>query len=163
MSTDRLSHLQNLIQGYYEQLEGKENTLLTIAGEERVRLKIQIREFKKEIADVEREYWVYWGVKGRTQLEIGDAEAESVNAEIVAEVQMLAFDPGVQKHQELVKLLDDIKAELNKPAAPAAGKLKAAIHLIPGFLSYEMELDTEGLLRRIFPMFAKLGGKLKKT
>jgi hypothetical protein len=161
MSTDRLSHLQNLIQGYYDQLEGKENTLLTIAGEERVRLKIQIRQFKKEIAEVEREYWVYWGVKGGTQLEIGDAEAESVNAEIVAEVQMLAFNPSVQQHQELVKLLDNIKVELNKPT-PAAGKLKAVIPILPGILSYEMDLDTEGLLRRIFPMFAKLGEKLKK-
>jgi uncharacterized protein (DUF342 family) len=162
MSTDRLSHLQNLIQGYYEQLEGKENTLLTIAGEERVRIEQQIRNLKKEIAKVEREYWVYWGIKGGTQLEITDADAEVINAEIVAEVQMLAFDPSVQQHQELVKRLDDIKAELNKPA-PAAEKLKATIPIIPGFLSYEMELDTEGLLRRIFPMFAKLGGKLKKT
>jgi tetratricopeptide (TPR) repeat protein len=159
MSTDRLSHLQNLIEGYYAQLEGKENTLLTIAGEERVRLKIQIREFKKEIAEVEREYWVYWGVKGGSQLEIGDAEAESINAEIVAEVQMLAFNPSVQQHQELVKLLDDIKVELNQPT-PAAGKLKAVIPILPGILSYEMDLDTEGLLRRIFPMFAKLGSKL---
>jgi hypothetical protein len=163
MSTDRLSHLQNLIQGYYEQLEGKENTLLTIEGGERVRIEQQIRQLKKEIAKVEREYWAYWGVKGGNQLEISDADAEVINTEIVAEVQMLAFDPSVQQHQELVKLLDDIKVELNKPAAPAAGKLKTAIHLIPGFLSYEMELDTEGLLRRIFPMFAKLGGKLKKT
>jgi hypothetical protein len=162
MSTDRLSHLQNLIQGYYEQLEGKENTLLTIAGEERVRIEQQIRNLKKDIAKVEREYWAYWGVKGGNQLEISDADAEAINAEIVAEVQMLAFDPGVQQHQELVKLLNDIKVELNKPA-PAAGKLKTSIHLIPGFLSYEMELDTEGLLRRIFPMFAKLGSKLKKS
>jgi hypothetical protein len=162
MSTDRLPHLQNLIQGYYEQLEGKENTLLTIAGEERVRLKIQIRQFKKEIAEVEREYWVYWGVKGGTQLEIGDVEAEAINAEIVAEVQMLAFNPSVQQHQELVKLLNDIKVELSK-STPAAGKLKTAIPILPGLLSYEMELDTEGLLRRIFPMFAKLGSKLKKT
>jgi hypothetical protein len=162
MSTDRLSHLQNLIQGYYEQLEGKENTLLTIAGEERTRIKQQIRDLKKEIAEVEREYWVYWGVKGGTQLEISDAEAEVINAEIVAEVQMLAFDPSVQQHQELVKLLNDIKAELNKPA-PAAGKLKVTIPILPEILSYEMELDTEGLLRRIFPMFAKLGSKLKKT
>jgi hypothetical protein len=30
-------------------------------------------------------------------------------------------------------------------------------------LSYELELDTEGLLRRLFPTFSKLAGKLKKT
>jgi hypothetical protein len=95
------------------------------------------REFKKEIAEVEREYWVYWGVKGGTQLEIGDADAESVNAEIVAEVQMLAFNPSVQQHQELVKLFNDIKVELNKPT-PAAGKLKAVIPILPGILSYEI-------------------------
>jgi phage shock protein A len=55
MSTDRLSHLQELIQRYDEQLKGKENTLLTIADEQRVKLKQQIRQLRQEIAEVEKE------------------------------------------------------------------------------------------------------------
>jgi predicted nucleic acid-binding Zn-ribbon protein len=55
MSTDRLSHLQNLIQDYYEQLKGKEKTLATIADEQRVKLKKQITQLKQEIAEVEKE------------------------------------------------------------------------------------------------------------
>ncbi len=161
MSTDRLSHLQKRIQGYYEQLEDKENALLFAAVGNKAIIKQQIEHLKPEIEQAERDYWTYWRSKG-TQLEISDADAEAINAEILLEVELLGDNPGVQQHQELVKLLNDIKVELNKPA-PAAGKLKTAIPILPGFLSYEMELDTEGFLRRIFPMFAKLGGKLKKT
>jgi tetratricopeptide (TPR) repeat protein len=64
MFTDRLSHLQNLIQRHYEQLEGKENTLLTTGGEDRVRIEQQIEDFKKKIAKVESEYE---DLKGGTQ------------------------------------------------------------------------------------------------
>jgi hypothetical protein len=61
-----------------------------------------------------------------------------------------------------MKVLQEIKAALSKPGIPAAGKLKAAIPLLPGVISYEMELDTEGLLRRVFPTFCDLADKIKK-
>lgn len=61
-----------------------------------------------------------------------------------------------------MKVLQEIKAELSKPGIPAAGKLKAAIPLLPGLISYEMELDTEGLLRRVFPTFCNFAEKIKK-
>jgi hypothetical protein len=96
-------------------------------------------------------------------LDISDADADIVTAEIMQEVEILAYQPTVQNNAELVKLLTEIKSELTKPKIPGSGKLKAAIPLLPGFLSYEMELDTEGLLRRIFPTFSKLAEKLKKT
>jgi hypothetical protein len=160
MSTDRLSHLQELIQRYYQQLEGKENTLLTIEGGERVRIEQQIEVVKGDIARVEGEYWRNWKSKA-AQLEIADGDAEIINAEIVSAVENIEFQPAVQNNAELIKLLNEIKSELGKPTA-AAGKLKTAIHLIPGFLSYEMELDTQGFLRSIFPMFAELVSKLKR-
>ncbi len=162
MSTDRLSHLQKLIQGYYQQLKGKEVALLTVEPSDRVRIEQQIEVVKGDIARVEGEYWRNWKSKA-AQLEIADGDAEIINAEIVSAVENIEFQPAVQNNAELIKLLNEIKSELGKPTTAAAGKLKAAIPLLPGFLSYEMELDTEGLLRRIFPMFAKLGSKLKKT
>ena len=162
MTIDQLSHLQTEIEGYYEQLACKEDALRTIEDSEKVRIEQQIRKVKQYLAKIQGEYWLL--LKSQTaRLDITDADAETVTAEIMQEVEILQYQPIVQSKAELVKLLTEIKAELTKPEIPGSGKLKAAIPLLPGFLSYEMELDTEGLLRRIFPIFSKLAGKLKKT
>lgn len=162
MTIDRLSHLQALIKDYYEQLAGKEAALKNIEPAEKVRIEQQIRDVKKDIAKIQGEYWLL--LKSQTaHLDITDADADIVTAEIIQEVEILEYQPTVQSNAELVKLLAEIKAELTKPGIPGSGKLKAAIPLLPGFLSYELELDTEGLLRRLFPTFSKLAGKLKKT
>ena len=162
MTIDRLSHLQTEIEGYYEQLAGKESALRTIEESEKARIEQQIRRVKQEISKMQDEYWLLLKSQA-TQLDITDADADIVTAEIIQEVDILQYKPTVQSNAELVKLLTEIKAELTKPEIPGSGKLKAAIPLLPGFLSYEMDLDTEGLLRRLFPTFSKLAGKLKKT
>jgi ribosomal protein L29 len=162
MTIDRLSHLQTEIKGYYEQLAGKESALRTIEESEKVRIEQQIRKVKQDIAKIQGEYWLL--LKSQTtSLDITDANAEIVIAEIMQEVEILEYQQTVLNNAELVKLLIEIKAELTKPGIPGSGKLKAAIPLLPGFLSYELELDTEGLLRRLFPTFSRLAGKLKKT
>jgi hypothetical protein len=160
MTIDRLSHLQALIEDYYEQLAGKEVALKDIEPAEKVRIEQQIRKVKQDIAKIQGEYWLL--LKSQmAQLDITDADADIVTAEIIQEVEILQYQPTVQSNAELVKLLTEIKAELTKPGIPGSGKLKATIPLLP-FLSYELELDTEGLFRRLFPTFSKLAGKLKK-
>jgi hypothetical protein len=162
MTIDRLSHLQELLEGYYEDLNCKEIALRDIEASEKARIERQIRPVKQKIAEVQGEYLML--LKSQTaRLDITDADADIVTAEIIQEVEILQYQPTVQNNAELVKLLTEIKAELTKPEIPGSGKLKAAIPLLPGFLSYELELDTEGLLRRLFPTFSKLAGKLKKT
>jgi hypothetical protein len=128
---------------------------------EKVRIQHQIDELKQELGSVEREYWLRWRAE-IAGLTIPEADAEELAAGMLQEVEILEFEPKVQGNAELMKVLLEIKAELSKPGIPAAGKLKAAIPLLPGVISYEMELDTEGLLRRAFPTFCKLADKLKK-
>jgi hypothetical protein len=162
MTIDRLSDLQDLMEGYYEDLKCKEIALRDIEASEKARIERQIRPIKQKIAEIQGEYLIL--LKSQTaQLDITEADAEIVTAEIIQEVEILQYKPTVQSNAELVKLLTEIKAELTKPGTPGSGKLKAAIPLLPGFLSYELELDTEGLLRRLFPTFSRLAGKLKKT
>ncbi len=162
MTIDRLSHLQALIKRYYEQIQAHENALTTAEPGGEAIINQRIEDVEKKLAPVKAEYWGYWKSKG-SQLEITDTDADVITAEIVEQVEILEYQSAVQNNAALVKLLNEIKTELTKPELPGAGKLKAAIPLIPGFLSYEMELDTEGLLRRLFPTFSKLAGKLKKT
>jgi hypothetical protein len=53
-------------------------------------------------------------------------------------------------------LLREIRDKLNEQELPAAAKLKAALPLVPGILSYEVELDTESSLRRAFGPIRRL-------
>ena len=161
MISDRLSHLQSQVQGYEKQLACKETAQRTARPEDKELLQQQIDELKKQLDSVEREYWWRWRAE-IAGLTIPEADAEIVASQLVREVEFLEIEPAVQSNAELMKVLQEIKAELSKPGIPAAGKLKAAIPLLPGVISYEMELDTEGLLRRVFPTFCKFADTLKK-
>jgi len=161
MINNRLSHLHSQVQGYYKQLACKEEAKRTARPEDKELLQQQIDVLKKELDSVEGDYWE----RCRTEiagLTIPEEDAERVASELRQEVEILEIEPAFQSKAELMKVLQEIKAELSKPGIPAAGKLKAAIPLLPGVISYEMELDTEGLWRRVFPTFCNLADKLKK-
>jgi hypothetical protein len=160
MISDRLSHLQSEVQGYYKQLAGREKAKRLARFEDKELLQQQIDELKEELRSVEGEYWLRWGAEIAGT--IPEADAEIVASQLVGEVEILEIEPAVQSNAELMKVLQEIKAALSKPGIPATGKLKAAIPLLPGVISYEMELDTEGLLRRVFPTFCTFADKLKK-
>jgi tetratricopeptide (TPR) repeat protein len=158
----RLTQLQKSIQAYYEQLECQENALLTCKPIDRSNIKHQIEHLTQEIIPAIKDYWKYWGEVGARELEISDLEAEVVNAEIMCEIEMLRFQRGVMEHHgQVLKLIDKLQLALIQPI-PAAGKLKGVIPLLPEFLAHDLELETEGLLRRVFPIFSSLDEKLTK-
>jgi hypothetical protein len=161
MISDRLSHLQSEVQKYYKQLAGREKAKRMARFEDKELIQQQIDELKKELGGVEREYWLRWRME-IADLMIPEADAKALTTGMLQEVEILEIEPQVQSNAELMQVLHEIKAELTKPGTPAAGKLKAAIPLLPGVISYEMELDTEGLLRRVFPTFCEVVDKLKK-
>lgn len=161
MVSDRLSHLQSEVKGYYKQLAGREKAKRLARFEDKELIQQQIDELKQELGGVEREYWKRWEME-IVGLTIPEADAETLATGMLQEVEILEIEPQVQGNAELMRVLHEIKAELSKPGTPAAGKLKAAIPLLPGVISYEMELDTEGLLRRVFPTFCQVADKLKK-
>lgn len=161
MVSNRLFDLESNVNGYYKQLAGREKAKRLARFEDKELIQQQIDELKQELGSVEREYWLRWRME-ISGLMIPEADAVEVSAGMLQEVEILEFQPQVQSNAELIQVLQEIKGELSKPGIPAAGKLKAAIPLLPGVISYEMELDTEGLLRRVFPTFCKLAQKLKK-
>lgn len=152
MSNDRLNQIERNLKRLREQLAGKEDTLTTIAPEERVRIKQQISDLKTEIQPFEEEYWQILKEQS-SAVEITDSEAQVVIAEIVEQVGYLRND--LQYPPEILNLLQKIYIEVSKPGAPAAAKLKGALSLMPPFvsLSYESEIDAESFLRTHFPTF----------
>lgn len=153
MSASELKNLDKNIARFKAQLANKRDTLVTIAPEEKVRLRQQIEDLREQIRDLEQEQWQL--ISQMTgDLAISNEEAEPIVAELVTEVESVKKQPD-QFSPEILELLQQILAKLNAPNTPAAAKLKAAISTLPPFVSltYEVELDTESTFRTYFPTF----------
>ena len=161
MSSDRLRQVDKNLTRLREQLHGKEDTLTTIAPEERVRIKQQIADLKAEIRPFEIEYWQLLAEQAET-ITVAAPDAEVVVAELVEQSTQLQTSDHYS--EEILAWLQTIYAEVSKPNTPAAAKLKGALSLIPPFvnLTYEAELDTENFLRKYFPTFTKWAKGLAK-
>ncbi|MBD1838858.1 hypothetical protein [Coleofasciculus sp. FACHB-501] len=161
MSSDRLRQVERNLTRLRDQLAGKEDTLTTIAPEERVRIKQQIADLKTEMQPFEEEYWRILADEPATTA-ISDPTPEVVVAEIVERVEQL--QTSQEYSDEVLEWLKKIYMEVSKPGTPAAAKLKGALSLLPPFvsLSYEAELDTENFLRTHFPTFTKWSKALAK-
>ncbi len=87
---------------------------------------------------------------------ITETEASSAIVEVVQEVELIESQSSVNYPDDLRQLLLEIRDKLNQPEQLAAAKAKLALPLIPGIVSYEVELDTENALRRVFQPIKRL-------
>lgn len=152
MTRDRLSDVEAALRDLYEQLAGQEQGWRLAEEAEKARIKQKIRLTWNEIRKYEQEYSTRLSQRVKRQ-EMPEATAEIVVAELVEEVELL--QTTVQQ-DEVKTLLGQILAELQKPSSPASAKLKVAIPLIPSLVTYELEGDTESVVRRLFPTFVKV-------
>ena len=161
MPINRLSDIQESLELLQEQLGGKQKALNLAEQAEKIRIKQQIRELRKEIREQEEEYWLVIARQTKT-VEIPEPEAEIIVAEIVEEVGQIEVQR--QYPDEVVQILQEIRDKLNQPGPTAAAKLKGVISSIPPFvgISYEAELDTENFLQQHFPTFRKWAKVLAK-
>jgi len=161
MPINRLSDMEENLELLQEQLVGKQKTLNLAPQEEKIRIKQQIRELRKEIREQEEDYWRV--IAQQTKIvEIPEPEAEIFVADIVEEVGQ--FEVQGQYSDEVLQILQEIRDKLNQPGATAAAKLKGVISSIPPFvgISYEAELDTENFFQQHFPTFRKWAKALPK-
>jgi len=155
MPIDRLPDMEENLEDLKEQVVGKVKSLNLAPQEEKIRIKQQIRELRKEIREQEENYWQVIAQQTKTE-EIPEQEAEIIVAEIVEEVGQIEVQG--QYSDEVLQILQEIRDKLNQPGATAAAKLKGVISSIPPFvgISYEAELDTENFFQQHFPTFRKL-------
>jgi hypothetical protein len=161
MSSARLRQVERNLTRLRDQLAGKEDTLTTIAPEERVRIKQQIADLKAEMQPFETEYWQILADESAT-VAIASPAPEVVVAEILEQTGQL--QTSQQYSDEVLEWLQKIHAEVSRSGEPAAAKLKGVLSLVPPFVnvSYEAELDTETFLQRHFPTFRKWSKALAK-
>ncbi|MBD2328805.1 hypothetical protein [Alkalinema sp. FACHB-956] len=152
MVVDRLADIHAALTDLYEQLAGEERAWRLAEEAEKSRLQQKIRLTWQRIREYDREY-VLTLSKRVKRADLPEPIAEAVMAEFVDELEVLA---PMEKRDETKQLLLEILAELRKPGVPASAKLKVAIPIIPNVVSYELEGDTESVVRRLFPTFVKV-------
>jgi len=154
MSSDRLRQVEKNLTRLRKQLAGKEDTLTTIAPEERERIKLQIADLRAEMQPFEIEYWQILAYESGTTT-ISEPAPEVVVAEILEQVGQL--QTSQQYSAEVLAWLQRIYAEVSQPGVPAAAKLRGTVSLMPPFvnLSYEAELDTENFWRTHCPTYTR--------
>lgn len=154
--SSRLADLEKTLELRYETLSKAEKRLAItdeIFAKDAIEKRIR-EEVLPELRKCESEYWQLLAQEARSYTV---AEIDATNAIVEVEAQVIrVIESQSNGNDELIRLLEEILDKLNKPGTPAAAKAKLALPLIPGIVSYEVELDTENSLRRVFEPIKRL-------
>jgi hypothetical protein len=146
----RLGDLEKALELRYETL-GKAEKRLAITDEIFAKNAIEQRireEVLPELRQYEAEDWEVLVQEARS-CGVEEVEAQNAIVEVVHEVELIENNPNANYPAELLNLLWQIRDKLNEPKTPVEGKAKLALNLLPGVITYEVELDTERALRRV--------------
>lgn len=145
----RLADLESLLQLNYEKLgEFEREIVITASAPAKFELKQLIkREILPRIRQYEAEYWELYPQKA---ILISDEEAASQLVKVEQAVGAIERIPQSEYPPELIPLLQEIRAKLDEGDKAASAKLKVALPLIPVIASYELEMDTEALMYKVW-------------
>jgi hypothetical protein len=153
----RLADLEETLDSLYETL-GESQKRLAYANDifEKNSIKQRIRkEVLPELHKYEAEYWELLAQEARS-CAVEEVDARNAIVEVVQKVELIENKPSANYPDQFIRLLLEIRDKLNEPGQSAAAKAKLALPLVPGILSYEVELDTENSLRRVFQPIRRL-------
>jgi hypothetical protein len=152
----QLADLEKILDLRYETLSKASKRLAMtddIFAKDAIEKRIR-EEVLPELRKSEADYWHLLTQETRSYA-VEENEASSALLEVQAQVvQVIESQPNL--NDELMQKLQAILDKLNKPETPVAAKAMLTLPLIPGILSYEVELDTENSLRRAFDPIKKL-------
>ncbi len=151
----RLTDLEGLLELLYEKLSEFERELIVTASTPaKFELKQKIkREILPSIRQYEAEYWKLYPTEA---IIISDEEAESQLVKVEQAVKSIERIPSAEYPKELVPLLHDIQTKLEDLDKAASAKLKVVLPLIPLIASYELEMDTEGVMYKAWKSIKEL-------
>ena len=155
-STRRLADLEKILDSLYETL-GKAQNRHAYTNDIFEKNSINQRlsqEVLPEIRKHEVEYWSLLEVEA-PDCQVDEVAASNAIVKVVQEVELIQSQPN-QYPDDFIHKLQEIIDKLNEPQTPVAGRLIATLPLIPAILSYELELDTEISLKRVFGRIKKL-------
>ncbi|MEG3440076.1 hypothetical protein V0288_23305 [Pannus brasiliensis CCIBt3594] len=154
----RLADLEKNLQISYKKL-GEFERQLIIKSDPSVRFQLQ-QEIEEDILpkilEYEREYWEIYPLEA---VVIPETEARSELDRIQKAVKSLDNRPSEDYKPELIALLNEINTKLDDLNQVASAKLKLVVPLIPMLASYELEMDTEGVIYKTWRSLQRLLGK----
>lgn len=145
----RLSDLKDILELLYAKLgEFEKELIMNASSSSKFELKQKIkREILPNIRRYEKEYWDLYPLEAVT---IPEEEAEIKLKQVEQAVTSIELVPSTEYPPEIVFLLQDIRSKLEVMDRAASAKLKLALPLIPAIASYELEMDTEGLMYKVW-------------
>lgn len=154
----RLADLEDLLELQYEKLgEFEKDLALNASTPAKFELKQRIkREVLPDIRRYEQEYWELYPME---DFVIPEDEAASQLVQVGQAVTSLEQGSFAEYPSEMFTLLQEIRARLDGLERSASAKLKFAIPLIPAIASYELEMDTEGLMYKAWRKLKRVMGR----
>lgn len=149
LAKQRLAELEEILNSRYETLSKAEKRLAItdeIFAKDAIEQRIR-KETLPEIRKYEAEYWQLLR-QFAPSCTVEEVDASNAIVHVVQEVELIENKPNIHYSDEFRQRLLQIRDKLNEPGTAASAKVKLALPLIPGILSYELELDTENALRR---------------
>jgi len=151
----RLAYLEDNLEILYEKLGEFEQELI-ISSSQPAKFELKQRIKREILPNIRRYEAEYWELYPKEAIIISDEEAASQLVKVEQAVEsidriLLTFSP-----RELIPLLQDIRAELEEQNKAASAKLKVVLPLIPMIASYELEIETEGLMYKTWESIKRL-------
>lgn len=151
----RLADIKEILELLYEKLGEFEKELIIRDGAPaKFELKQNIkREILPNIRRYEAEYWELYPIE---TIIISNEEAETQLAKVQQAVESMELTQTEYPRIELIPLLQDIRSKLDEGDKVASAKFKVTLPLIPLLASYELEMDTEGVMYQTWKTIKRL-------
>lgn len=146
----RLKELEELLEIEYEKSHEFEKEIGLSDGASRITLRQRFRrDVTPRLRELEQEY-AEMLVAGVPTAQIPEAEAGDIVNELSVATNTILEKAPSDAPGEMVRLLGEIKDKLSEPEAAASTKLKLSLPIIPAICSYEVELETAGLMKKVW-------------
>ena len=159
----RLAHLEDTIKILYDRLGYLEKELAIISPGSDKKFEIQQRIKTEVLPDIFRYEKEYWELYPMQEVVIPEDQAASQLVQVEQAVTSLEQGSFAEYPPEMFALLQEIRASLDGLERSASAKLKVAIPLIPTIASYELEMDTEGVMSKTWKPLRGLIMRLHPT
>ncbi|MEH1904027.1 MAG: hypothetical protein V7L04_22105 [Nostoc sp.] len=143
----RLNDLKDILELLYEKLGEFEKELI-INSSKLAKFELKQRIKREILPDIRKYETEYWELYPQETIVISDEEAETQLIKVEEAATSIEQIPSSTYPLELISLLQEIRDKLNEPDKAASAKLKVVLPLIPAIASYELEMETEGLMYR---------------
>lgn len=151
----RLAYLEDNLEILYEKLGEFEQELI-ISSSQPAKFELKQRIKREILPDIRRYEAEYWELYPKEAIIISDEEAASQLVKVEQAVESIDRISLTFYPRELIPLLQDIRAELEEQNKAASAKLKVVLPLIPMIASYELEIETEGLMYKTWESIKRL-------